>query len=350
MCVRAQALVRVRVMVGFACLLTLSFASPAQADDPQDPAAAQARTQTAEMRHRAGVAAFAKGHYRDAIDLFLEADRLQPSAALSFNVARCYEQLHDVSNELAWYRDYLRRSNGSNDSEQVARIIARLEERLAQKGVQQVTIDSSPGGATVLIDGTPVGVSPWTGDLAPGGHAVELTLRGFEDLSQHFDLPRDHALDIELALAHARSVAEAQQPAVSGSRPVAEAPVVPLPTIAHASQPKADAGSMSTTVGWMVLATGGATLGGALVLELLRRGAQKDAEHEPRQIQFAQDLKRMRSLQTVARVLGGVGVTLAVVGGTLLVVGAEEGEHATSTKVALSCAPSRCRASLTGTF
>jgi tetratricopeptide (TPR) repeat protein len=349
MYVRAHALVRMRVVVGLACQLTVSFASSARADDPQDPSAAQARAQTAEMSHRAGVAAFAKGHYQDAIDLFLEANRLQPSAALSFNVARCYERLHDVSNELRWYRDYLRRSDGAKDTEQVARIIARLEERLAQKGVQQVTIASSPGGATVLIDGTPVGVSPWTGDLAPGGHAVELTLRGFDDLSQHFDLPRDHALDIELALARGRSPAETPPSAVARSHPVVKTRVAPLPTTVRAP-PNAEEDSLSTTVGWMALGTGGATLGGALVLELLRRGAEQDAQHEPRQIQFAQDVQRMRSLQTVARVLGGVGATLALVGGTLLVVSAGESEHGPSSKVALSCVPSRCRASLTGTF
>jgi tetratricopeptide (TPR) repeat protein len=347
---RAAAPLSLRAMLGFACLLTQWLPSTVKADQSSSSSpVAQTRAEVAEGRHRAGVAAYAKGHYRDAIDLFLEANRIRPSAALSFNVARCYEQLDDASNELSWYRDYIRRSDRASDSKQVTRLIARLEKRLAQKGVQQVSVSSSPLGATVLIDGSPVGVAPWTGDLAPGTHSIELTLRGYEDLSQRFDLPREHAVDIGFVLASERAAERTRPLAVTDKHLAIE---VQRPQVStNVSGPTSgDAGSLLTPLGWTILGTGGATLGGALVFELLRHGAEKDAQHETRQIQFAQDVEKMRSLQTVARVLAGAGATLALAGGTLLIVGASEHERAPSARVTVSCARYRCNASLLGRF
>jgi tetratricopeptide (TPR) repeat protein len=354
MCIRATALVGMRVTVSLACMVTASWPLLAHADHAGGASSApQTSAEMAEARYRAGVGAYAKGHYRDAIELFLQANRLRPSAALSFNVARCYEHLDDTSSTLAWYRDYLRRSDRTSDDHQVARLIARLEKRLLEKGVQQLTVYSSPHGATVLIDRNPVGVAPWTGDLAPGGHSIELTLRGFEDLSQHFDLPRDHALDINLALEPKRAVEaveEAQATAIADPPAALELQRVPAARtiVTAASEPERE--SMLTPLGWTLLGAGGASLGGALIFEVLRHAAEKEAQRETTQIKFAQDVDKMSSRQTVARVLGGIGATLAVAGGTLLVVGASENEHAPGTSVALSCAPARCRASLTGRF
>jgi tetratricopeptide (TPR) repeat protein len=343
-------------MVGLICVAMATASSRALAVPPRDDSTTpQTRAAMAAARHHAGVAAFAKGHYHDAIDLFLEADRLRPSAALSFNVARCYEQLQDASSALAWYRDYLRRSDHPSDAKQVARTIARLEGRLARRGVQQLTIDSSPHGATVLIDGKVIGASPWTGDLAPGAHSVDLTLPGFERVSQHFDLPRDHGLDIELALTREAAPQEsmpqaAQAEAHDPASVDVEVPQAQTPRTFATVLPQRGESSTLSTLGWTALAAGGAALGGALTFELLRQGAEKDAQRETRQTQFAQDLRSMHARQTAARVLVGTGAALAVAGGVMLVVGAGHGERAPNARVALACASYRCQAFVTGGF
>jgi hypothetical protein len=201
----------------------------------------------------------------------------------------------------------------------------------------------------VLIDQNPVGVSPWTGDLVPGAHSVDLTLRGFEDLSQTFDLPRDHALDIELELTSKAASERTRWQVAADSHPAVELPATPALTIVNAP-PKREEGSTLTTLGWTILSAGGAALGGAVVFELLRQGAEKDAQRETRQIQFAQDLDSMRSRRTIARVLVGVGATLAVAGGTLLVLRLGRSERAPDALVSLACAPQLCQTALTGRF
>ncbi|HEX7671782.1 MAG TPA: hypothetical protein VF395_19445, partial [Polyangiaceae bacterium] len=49
----------------------------------------------AQRRYEDGVRAYAAGRYREAIDLFRDADQRAPSAALSFDMARAYTRLGD---------------------------------------------------------------------------------------------------------------------------------------------------------------------------------------------------------------------------------------------------------------
>src|SRR5262249_4852853 len=144
--------------------------------------------------------AYKQGHFKDAIDRFLEADRLAPSAPLSFNIARGYEKIGDGAGALRWYRDYLRRDPGAKNAPDVQKIVKDLQQALAQRGMQQLTVLSSPPGATVSIDGRPVGVTPFTGEFPPGQHQVDFALRGYADVSQQLDLPAAEARDVIVRL------------------------------------------------------------------------------------------------------------------------------------------------------
>jgi len=228
----------------------------ARADAPARGAAQPA--ELARMRYRQGSDAYRAGRYRESIDYFLEADRLSPSAALSFNIARAYEKIDDVAAALRWYRDYLRRAPDTKDRADTEALIHGFEARLAEKGVQQISILSDPPSATVLIDGKPVGVTPWTAELAPGSHQLALQLVGHDELSETIDVPADHATDLARTLA------------VTAKAPVA-APVAPAPAPATTAAPAPDAPPPSgknktfTTLGIVGLGVGGAALGGALV-------------------------------------------------------------------------------------
>jgi outer membrane protein assembly factor BamD (BamD/ComL family) len=67
-------------------VLTLALTAPATAAEPATSPAAKNQEQArsaAKVRYEAGVAAYREGRYREAIEQFLEADRLAPSAAFS---------------------------------------------------------------------------------------------------------------------------------------------------------------------------------------------------------------------------------------------------------------------------
>jgi hypothetical protein len=304
------------------------------ASPPSEPALAEARA-----RYREGAQAYAEGRYKDAIDLFLDADRLRPSAALSFNIARAYEKLRDASGALRWYRDYLRRADNPVDREQVQLRIGTLENLLRQKGVQQLTILSEPSGATVLIGGRPMGVTPWTGDLPPGAHHLELRLRGYADAESDFELPAASAIDVRVALVQ-------ETPAAPAS-PSAPAPS-PAPDDTRPQQPLS-----LRTWGFVALGAAGAAFGGALTFELLRRSAESDARDQREQIAFRDAVERMESRRTAARLFAGAGAALAVTGGVLITLDLLRDSQEPQSALAdleLLCAPSICNARWTKRF
>ena len=140
-----------RISLGaWAICLTLAAASPAQgAGSPPDPGSPEGKRAEGKARYERGVEAYSAGRFKDAIDLFLQADSLAPSAALSFNIARAYEKISDDASTLQWYRDFRRRAPDAKNGPDVDQRIHELEGILAAKGVQQLTV--LPNGQWKLV-------------------------------------------------------------------------------------------------------------------------------------------------------------------------------------------------------
>ena len=64
--------------------LVLGLAAPAHADDLADEA---------DLKFRLGAEAYQRGDYKGALEKFLESNRLVPNRNVTYNVARCYEEL-----------------------------------------------------------------------------------------------------------------------------------------------------------------------------------------------------------------------------------------------------------------
>lgn len=313
-------------------------------DAPSAQAQADARRADARARYEQGVEAYSSGRFKDAVDLFLDADRLSPSAPLSFNIARAYEKLGDDSGALRWYRDYVRRSPNAANLADVNTLIHSFEERLAKKGVQQLTILSTPAGATVLLDQSPVGVTPWTGDVPPGKHRAELTLRGYTDGGGDIELSPDRAQDVSFRLV-----------AVENKAPTAAAAAVTPGPTATAAPPSDQASSERGGGGfgiipYVTLGAGAVALGGALTFELLRQQSEQDAEEETTQIGYKEKYDEMESRRTTARVLAIVGGGLVAVGGTLLVIDLTGRKSDKAARLTVTPEPGGARAMFTGRF
>lgn len=63
------------------------------------------------------------------------------------------------------------------------------ESLLLQPITGQLSLSSSPDGASVRIDGQLVGVTPWTGELKPGKHAVQVELDGHQAIQKSITVP-----------------------------------------------------------------------------------------------------------------------------------------------------------------
>src|SRR5215468_8547408 len=100
---------------------------------PDSPAQPQSNRELAQAHFARGIGEYRAKRYKDAIDAFLLANDLYPSAAISFNIARAYESLQYPAGALRFYRDYLRRDPGASDAAPISRRIEELEDRLRQR-------------------------------------------------------------------------------------------------------------------------------------------------------------------------------------------------------------------------
>lgn len=329
----------------FLCVMLLalvgigSFSSVAHADEAEAKARAQALFER-------GITAYKEARYKDAIDSFLDAHREYPSPTLSFNAARAYEKMGDNAGALRFYREYLRQTPDATDKARVNERVADLEKKLVARGVQQITILSNVTGAQAIIDGKPVGVTPWTGEIAPGKHELELRQAGYAEAKGNFELPADHAIDFELQM----KPGEAKITDATGGKNT------------DSDKPDKDKGTAKKGIGpmtWVAFGVGVAALGGAVVFEQLRKSSEDDVKNEETQVARHDAYDSMKSKQTTARVLAGVGAAAILAGGVLLYFDLSGGssEKASKkktkyvgTRAGVGCGPLSCGATLSGSF
>jgi len=313
-----------------------------------DPTSEEGKRAEGKARYERGATAYSAGHYKDAIDLFLQADALAPSAALSFNIARAYEKIGDDASSLQWFRDFRRRAPDAKNGLEVDERIHGLEGVLAKKGVQQLTVLSTPLGATVIVDEQPVGVTPYTGQLPPGAHRVVLSLKGYADSAQKVELAADHAQELSVPLVPARERPAAPVGSATSSATTTGVATEP-PTDVHADR---RGGARFGVWPWIGLGAGVAALGGSLGFELARRSAENAAKNDPTQVGYKDKLDSERSRQTTARVLGAVGGVLVVTSGALLIVDltSRPGASSKQARWGVACLPGACGFDVRGQF
>jgi tetratricopeptide (TPR) repeat protein len=304
----------------------------------------QPNKERAQVHFERGIEEFRAKRYKAAIDAFLLANDVYPSSAISFNIARAYESLGDASGALRFYRDYLRRTTAAPDAAQIARRIEVFEDRLRQLGLQQVTILSTPLGATLLLDGRAVGITPWTGDLIPGKHSVKLVQRGYAEELAQFELSSHRSALVTFSLDPLPSALEpatddeVKPPAASSAPP--PPPVAPQP-IAPPPPPTG-----TSVLPWLSLGAGALALAGAGYFELRSANAEERARRAPTQAEAFGHIDSMHGSQLAARISLGVGIGLAATGGLLLLWDVGDAEE--TRPLALGCAGQLC--SVRGAF
>src|SRR4051812_21496637 len=200
-------------LLGSVLMLGVVTPHAARAETPSSEAEVESRRERAKLEFKRGSELFSAGQYQKAVTAFMAADRLAPSAALSFNIALTYEKLTDTSGALRWYRDYLRRSPRAPNAATVQARINELSNKLSRGGLQQLTVISTPGGATVMIDGRAVGVTPFTGDLALGQHRLQLDLPGYREPGREIALLPNVPQDLNVAMDAAPATTNPAKPA-----------------------------------------------------------------------------------------------------------------------------------------
>jgi tetratricopeptide (TPR) repeat protein len=281
--------------------------------------------------------AFAAGEYRKAIELFRQADEQAPRAELEYNIALTYEAMGDKASALEAYRTYLRRAPTSADRNEVEANIARLAKDLGKTEKQQLTVVTSPAGATVLIDAQPRGFSPWTGEVPTGRHQLTVRRIGSQEAMQNVSMGVDQPVEINLVLKEDPAVQAAEQARLARQR--AEQMERDRPTALQRIQP----------ITWGLMGAGAAGLVGAGAFEQARANSEDDARLAATQLAAERELESAESQQTTARVLLGVGAGAMVLGGVFLYIDLSR-EPESATQLTAGCAGRRCGMYARGTW
>jgi tetratricopeptide (TPR) repeat protein len=204
---------RARTLIGIATLVSFvaGTASPvtAAAQEKSSEALSEERKTAAKAEFEKGARLYRDERFEDAVSAFLAADQLAPSPALSFNIARAYERLNDVSSALRWYRDYLRRAPAAENAADVQAKVHALDAVLVERGLAEATPEApreqnpdlrppepaaAPAKAPARSTATgeserPLGIAPYVvagsgAVLLVGALGVELARRGQESKAE----------------------------------------------------------------------------------------------------------------------------------------------------------------------
>ena len=146
----------------------LGLAMPAEADDLADEA---------DLKFRLGAEAYQRGDYKAALEKFLESNRLVANRNVTYNVARCYQELKQFPEAFRYFTLALR-------DETNADIRARIERELGsiRQNVAVLEVESQPPGATVYLERRDLGArgnAPTSLGLKPGSYVVLAELPGY---------------------------------------------------------------------------------------------------------------------------------------------------------------------------
>lgn len=309
------------------------------------PVSAGAQSQSAEQAAHAqaerGIHAFAQADYASAVSSFQRADQLMPNPAFAYDTGRAYEELHAPARALAFYREYLRRAPNAPDRAAVQTRIDTLERRNQQSGATRVWLRTQPAGATVWIDTEPVGRSPVSLELPTGVHRASFRLPGHRTSQVQFELqPGQRSVNVQAKLAP-----ESEAPSDDAISP--RAPRASTETD-HATTQRSH--PVLRKLGFGAVLASVTALGGALAFEVMRADTERAGAQERDQQRAVQAGERAQTQKTLSRVFAGAGGGLAAIGVTLLVLSRDEHEDKPTSRVALHCAPTKCRAELSGVF
>jgi tetratricopeptide (TPR) repeat protein len=126
-----------------------------------------------------GVALYEAERYAQALAEFQAAYEAMPHPTVLVNIANCYGRTDRPVRAVNTFERYLRERGGDLSSEERRQVEAALQEQRGRLGRLTVEVPG-PDGATVLLDGVPLGTAPLehTEETAQGNHVVEVRAAG----------------------------------------------------------------------------------------------------------------------------------------------------------------------------
>lgn len=180
-----------RTIVGcFAFAVMLWFSSHACAQS-----SAEDRTRAREL-YAQGQQLFRQGDYEKAQKVFEEAYAAVPNPIVLLSIAECEVRTQQYHEAVLSLSRYLEERPNAPDKTQVQAQIQKLREK---PGI--VTVDSTPVGAIIFVDGQDTGkLTPADLELPAGDHRITVEISGFQRAEQVVTVRIGSRLPVSFAL------------------------------------------------------------------------------------------------------------------------------------------------------
>ncbi len=334
---------------------TGATSTPAATTDVATPAAPSENDKAAaETQFKAGLSLQKVDDFEAAIDAYRASIRLYPTKSALFNLANCLRATHRYPQALETLEQLQDRYGAELEEPMKSAAARQLQELRALTAEVRIDVvaDGVPlEGASIRIDGTPIGQSPMQDAVRVklGEHSVEVQLSGYQSASKRINLLSGQKAVESVELVAEPSVPLATTEPVQDTQPAQ--PVAPAAPAPPRPPPIADdEGTSSTAVGWALAGTGALLLAGGAVTGTWALSIDGELEREcddgvcPRWRQT--DIERLDHMALATDILVGAGIVTAALGVTFIL----SGDEATSETpaVALRLSPGFVHA--TGSF
>ena len=322
-------------------------------------AAAQDARDQASSHMRIGSGFYEVNNFRKALFHYKKAQKLAPEAAGPYReLGKTHEALGHLKAAVKNYREYLDRKPDAKDRATITSYIFSIEEQTGIKSSGQLTVITTPAGATLRIDNPtaePVGQTPLKSlRLLSGSYVLFVEYKGHEPAIKKVTLDRGEKKKLAIrlekkarpesppAVVAGKDPSKAEPPAKSTPKTVdpllgkatakLESKPEPQPAPEAAVQPSAAGvetraerdSSLETILAWTAIGSSVAVVGTGIGLHVWaadRIGALDDDITSGQQIEyshFTAEMDAAKQLELGAYIMYGAGAALLAAGGILL--------------------------------
>lgn len=160
----------------------------------------KAAQKEADRFFKSGVALYKETKYSEALAEFQRAYEIAPHPLVLYNIAGCHRELSQYAEAVKAYEQFLAEGKGQVPAARLTAAQTELDSILAR--IARVTVTVTPDGATLLVDGSPIGTlveMPLI--LSPGEHVLLAQAPGRKDTERRVRVASGDELTIDLNLA-----------------------------------------------------------------------------------------------------------------------------------------------------
>jgi hypothetical protein len=179
------------MFIGAACLVAVTLSRAALADE----------TSEAEDRFKKGLMLVDEGDCENAVVEFEESYRLFPAPVVLYNMALCYDDLHQYSKSMKHYKQFMTEAENLSPA-QNATIMDRIKKLEKFLGILEISCNVEE--ATVLIDEEEVGTTPMEAlYVETGQHKLTVRKPDYEDFVKKIKMVSGTTVKVDAELKKA---------------------------------------------------------------------------------------------------------------------------------------------------